>query len=541
MELRHIALIGAFGLFALDPSAAFAADPPAPAPAAAASTPAAPTPRFDILAFQVLGSTRLKTIDIERAIYPFEGPQRTEADVESARAALQNLYDKAGYPTVSVVIPPQRTSSSGGLITLQVDEQRIGRLRVTGAKWYSPDDVARAAPSLKEGEVPNFKDVQKDIVALNQSADRRVTPEIKAGTAPGTIDVDLKVEDKLPLHGSLELNNRSSPNTSDLRLAGTLHYDDLWQLGHSLTLTAQTAPERTSDARVFSGSYLAKFGASPYSLLGYAVRSDSNVAAISDFNVIGNGVMYGLRLIRTLTPKEGFFHSLSFGIDDKDFKEDTLFGADRSSAPIHYFPLVAAYNASWAHGENSTEFGVTATANLRGLGDGDAMFDNKRFLARSNFFHLRLDASRTMTFWGGYQLYAHAQTQFSNEPLISNEEFSIGGLDTVRGYLESTAVGDTGAAVQTELRSKPLLTGRYGIDNLRLYAFFDAGYARIHDPLPEQLASDTLSSTGIGAVLRAFGHFNTSLNLAVPLSHPGSPDERKRNNLDLMFRTWGDF
>jgi hemolysin activation/secretion protein len=531
MELRFIALVGVFCALGCCPHAAFAGDPPAPPQKTAVA-------HFDILAYQVLGSTKLSVADIERAVYPFAGPTRTEADVESARAALQSLYDKRGFPTVSVSIPAQ--DARNGLITLQVDEQHIGRLRVVGAKWFSPDDVARAAPSLAAGGVPNFKDVQRDIVALNQLPDRRVTPEIKAGTAPGTVDVDLKVDDKLPLHESLELNNRSSANTSDLRLTGTVHYDNLWQRGDSFSLSAQTAPERPSDARVFSGSYLARFGDSPLSLLGYAVRSDSKVAAIADFNVIGNGLLLGLRLVRTLPAREGFFHSLSIGLDDKNFKEDTVFGSDRSSAPIHYFPWSAAYNASWMHKDSSTDFGVTATANLRGIGDGEANFDAKRFLAKANFFHLRVDASHTLAFAGGYQFYAHLLSQFSTEPLISNEQFSIGGAETVRGYDESAALGDYGAATQLELRSREL-GGKHHLDNLRLHAFFDQGYARIHDPLPEQRVSETLASTGIGATVRAFGHLNGSFDLALPLSNPGNEFAGKGNRLDFLFRTWGEF
>jgi len=529
MELRKAALAGVLIALGFRPLVATAAEQPA--------APPKPVAHFDILAFQALGSTQLSVSDIERAVYPFAGPQRTEADVESARAALQSLYDKRGFPTVSVTIPAQDARS--GLITLKIDEQRIGRLRVVGAEHYSPDDVARAAPSLKEGSVPNFKDVQRDIVALNQLPDRRVTPEIKAGTAPGTVDVDLKVDDKLPLHGSLELNNRSSANTSDLRLTGTVRYDNLWQLGHSFTLTAQTAPERPSDARVFSASYLARFGSSPVSLLAYAVRSDSKVAAIADYNVIGNGTMVGLRMVRTFPAREGFVHSLSVGVDDKDFKEDTLFGSDRSSAPIHYFPLVAAYNANWLHEKSSTEFGVTATANLRGIGDGEDRFDAKRFLAKANFFHLRVDASHTRTLAGGYQFYVHFQSQFAAEPLISNEQFSIGGAETVRGYLESAALGDFGAAGQVELRSRDL-GGKHGLDNLRLHAFYDHGYVRIHDPLPEQRASQTLASAGLGATMKAFGHLNGSIDLAVPLSDPGD-GAVKRERLRAVCRLWGEF
>jgi hemolysin activation/secretion protein len=533
MELRLVALVGVFCALGCCPRTAFAQT--------ASSAPPHPTAttHFDILAFQVLGSTKLSVPDIERAVYQFEGPKRSEADVESARAALQALYDKRGFPTVSVTIPEQDTRS--GLITLQINEQRIGRLRVVGAKYFSPDDVQRNAPSLAEGQVPNFKDVQSDIVALNQLPDRRVTPEIKAGVAPGTVDVDLDVNDTLPLHGTLELNNRNSANTSPLRLTGTVHYDDLWQRGDSLSVTAQTAPDRPSDAEVFSASYLAHFGNSPFSLLTYAVRSDSNVAAISDFNVIGNGTLLGVRLVRNLPTREGFFQSVSFGIDDKNFNEDTVFGSTSSTAPIHYFPLSLAYNANWMHDNSTTQLGLTATANVGGLSDSDDNFDAKRFDAKADFFHLRLDGSRTLTFGGGYQFYTHVQAQFANEPLISNEEFSIGGLDTVRGFFESAALGDNGVAAQVEVRSRPFANEKDHVDNMRLIAFVDAGYARILDPLPEQLASDTLVSAGVGLTLRAYGHFNSAIDFAFPLSSPNALDASKREGVNALFRLWGEF
>ena len=126
MELRFVAQVGVLCALGWSSLTAFAADPPVPP-----QKDKAPVAHFDVMAFQVLGSTKLSVADIERAIYPFEGPKRTEADVESARAALQALYDKRGFPTVSVTVPAQDARS--GLITLQIDEQRIGRLRVVGA------------------------------------------------------------------------------------------------------------------------------------------------------------------------------------------------------------------------------------------------------------------------------------------------------------------------------------------------------------------------------------------------------------------------
>ncbi|WP_372393822.1 ShlB/FhaC/HecB family hemolysin secretion/activation protein [Xanthomonas sp. NCPPB 3582] len=522
MDLRSIAV---FGLLASG------------APCAFADQPEASVVRFDIMAYQVLGNTQLQAGKIERAVYPFLGPQRSAADVEGARAALQSLYETAGLATVAVSIPEQDAAS--GLITLQVSEQRIGQVRVVGADYYSPDDVIAGAPSLAEGSVPNFKDVQRDIVALNQLPDRRVTPQVQAGTRPNTVDVDLNVDDALPLHGSLELNNRKSANTSELRLSAAVHYDNLWQRGHSFNFSAQTAPQNPDDARVYSASYLARFAQSPFSVLGYSVRSDSEVAAINNYNVIGNGSLSGLRLIRALGNREGFFHSLSIGVDYKNFKEDTLFGSDRSSAPIKYAPLSAAYNASWVRPRSTSTLTFTATANLRGVGDDAAQFDAKRYQAKPNFMHLRADVAQTRTLGQDYQLYAHVQTQLAAEPLISNEQFSLGGLDSVRGYDESQALGDFGAAAQLELRSPSFQSAAARlVQEARVYAFVDGGYARIREPLPEQRISETLISTGVGLTVKAFAHLNGTLDIAAPLS---SPDGHTSDDINVLFRLWGEF
>jgi hemolysin activation/secretion protein len=76
---------------------------------------------------------------------------------------------------------------------------------------------------------------------------------------------------------------------------------------------------------------------------------------------------------------------------------------------------------------------------------------------------------------------------------------------------------------------------------MRLIAFVDAGYARILDPLPEQLASDTLVSAGVGLTLRAYGHFNSAIDFAFPLSSPNALDASKREGVNALFRLWGEF
>lgn len=134
---------------------------------------------------------------------------------------------------------------------------------------------------------------------------------LRAGKAPGTVDVDLEVEATLPLHGSIEINNQHNQQTSALRTAATVSYDNLWQMGHSASFTYQVAPQNRSDAEVFSGSYLARIPHSDWSFLAYAVKSNSAVAALASTDVIGKGSIFGARAIADLPGSDSFFQSLT--------------------------------------------------------------------------------------------------------------------------------------------------------------------------------------------------------------------------------------
>ncbi|MEI9898610.1 MAG: hypothetical protein WDN28_33330 [Chthoniobacter sp.] len=88
-----------------------------------------------------------------------------------------------------------------GVVFLEVVETKVGRLRVKGSRYYSLDAVRKGAPSIAPGNVPNFNDLTREMVGLNQWPDRRVTvtsDSIRPGVEPGTVDIDLMVKDTFP-------------------------------------------------------------------------------------------------------------------------------------------------------------------------------------------------------------------------------------------------------------------------------------------------------------------------------------------------------
>jgi hemolysin activation/secretion protein len=457
---------------------------------------------FDALEFVVEGNTVLSQVQIERAVYPFLGRARRIQDVEKARAALEKAYHDAGYLTVLVDIPEQQVRA--GVVRLKVTEGSVERVRVRGARYYAQGEIRERVPALEESGAPFFPEVQSQVAQLNRGADRRVTPVLKPGVGPGTVEVELNVEDKLPFHGGVELNNRYSANTTRLRLSGMLRYDNLWQKDHSLTLIAQTAPQETKEVQVVSASYLMPAFRPGDLVAFYAVESRSDVAAIGTVGVIGRGRIAGARAFLPLQSSGAYFHTLSLGIDYKDFDENVLLhGADSVSTPISYAPLSLQYSATRQDRGGTTQLDLGLHAGVRGLlGSTEAEFANKRFKASANYLYFRGDAQRTQTLPKGWSLVGRFDVQLTDQPLISNEQFAAGGYDSVRGYLEAEQLGDYGLRGMLELRAPQFKTGYESVQQFNAIAFLEGADLRVTDALPGQAARFTLLSAGLGLRLR---------------------------------------
>jgi hemolysin activation/secretion protein len=511
------------------------AQPPPASPAQSAAPAAAKPPerRVDIDAYDVDGNTILDQEAIESAVYPFLGPQRTREDVESAQKALEQAYQSRGYQSVVVEIPPQTVTN--GIVKLHVVEAPVGRLRVVGSHYYLPSTIKSQVPALAAGNVPNIQQAQAELNDVNRLPDRRVTPILKPGQVPGTIDVDLHVTDTLPLHASAEVNNDHSPNTDPLRAIATVHYDDLWQMGQSASFTFLRAPQNVHSGQVFSGSYLAPVWGSPWNILVYGYESNSDVNTLGGTNVLGNGWTVGTRGVLQLPSFGDFAQTFNFGADYKHFLEGITFGTSGSNAIVDYMPLSVAYNLNWVTPDTEVTSQTSAVLGTRGLGSTPEEFENNRAFATANFIHLNEDITFTQHLpYDTLGVFRFAG-QLADQPLLSSEQFAAGGLTSVRGYLQSEAIGDDGLLESNELRS-PSLTkfvspwlDMSAIDDWRVYGFADLAHVWILGALPGQTNAFTLESIGAGMRIGALGHLIGLIDVGLPLrSGPATPARKPR-------------
>jgi hemolysin activation/secretion protein len=515
-----------------------------------------PAPTFDILEFQVEGNSVLSVGAIERAVTPFLGEGKQMASVEAARVALEKAYQGAGFLTVFVDVPEQRVE--GGIVILNVTEGRIERLKVSGSRYFSQGYIREKVPELADGRVPNFNEVQRQLALVNRTEERRVQPIMRAGVTPGTVETELKVDDKLPLFGSVEINNRAAADTKPLRLTATARYENLFQLDHSIALSFSTAPQDTAESRVLSINYTIP-GADQAAWVGYFVNSDSNVAALGDVNVLGKGRTFGLRYVRPVTSAAADeTHSISLGLDYKDMKEDTRSGSNLISTPLRYLPFQLGYNGSFDHGaRRSTLLSLQAAVAFRAIlqrnvdcpGGTADQFACKRQGGDGGFATLRTDVRHSMPLGAASagSLNLRLGAQMATGPVPSGEQYTIGGAETVRGYHEAEGAGDRGVLGSVEWRSADLgvRLSRWFDDEAApqstsllsqayALAFVDVARAYVFEPATGQAPHISLAGAGFGLRVKVRKSVSGELDLAWPLKASiATPDRSPRAHMRL--------
>ena len=494
-----------------------------PATVVAMPAAAAQEAHFDVHEYRVLGNTVLSNREIETVLYPLLGDHKTLSDVEVARVALEKAYHDRGFATVFVDIPEQEVADK--IVRLKVTEGRLHEVHIAGARYFSERKILAAVPEAAKDAVPNVQELQKQLSAVNvTTADRSVVPILKAGPLPGTVDLALNVDDHLPLHGGLEVNNQYTPGTKPLRATASLSFANLFNELDNLSLQYQSSPQDFAQVKVLAANYA--WGALENGLHPslYFIDSNSNVPAVSTLGVLGKGQIIGSKLSFPLTDAPGMPLSLTFGIDYKHFLESIALASQTAqlppgqtaNTPISYVNLSFAFGGNWSSDSLMGALSAAADFGPRGAPNNSGTFANKRFKGDGNYFYVKVDGSLNFHLPKGVQLILRGDGQFAVEPLITNEEFSITGANAVRGYLEAESLTDSGLVGSVQLQSPIWQIKTFPVGDV--FVFYDTGHAHVIDALPGEPVSLVLHSWGAGLNLVPGKWVTGSLTWADPLS-----------------------
>jgi hemolysin activation/secretion protein len=152
--------------------------------------------------------------------------------------------------------------------------------------------------------------------------------------------------------------------------------------------------------------------------------------------------------------------------------------------------------------------------------------------ARPHYVSLQLGANRIQTIYKDWSVKLHADGQWADGALISNEQYAMGGTTGVRGYQDGQAYGDTGWRFSIEPQTPLMNIGMVGNEGheepcwVRASVFLDYGKIYLLEkPPPGSDSSESFCGAGWAVTANIGSHMDWRLTVAWPLiSHAGESD-----------------
>ena len=158
-------------------------------------------------------------------------------------------------------------------------------------------------------------------------------------------------------------------------------------------------------------------------------------------------------------------------------------------------------------------------------------------IGSSSFTKANFDMSRLQPLSDGFSILTAAIGQFSFEPLLTDEQFSLGGADYGRAFDPAEALGDSGLGGKAEVRYDGFVGNSY-FDSYQLFTYVDIGEAWTRGVAN---GNSSVSSTGLGARLRLTDNFSGAVEADFPLMWTAPDASSYRTNPRLFFSVTARF
>ena len=130
---------------------------------------------------------------------------------------------------------------------------------VEGAKWFNPDKF-KDEVSLREGETVDGDQLQEDVRWLNTNPFRSTDLAFQPREAPGTTDVILEVNDRMPLRFFFTYDNYGIDLTGKNRLSTGFNFGNLFNLDQQLNFQYTTSTQEIFNSlNAYSASWIVPF------------------------------------------------------------------------------------------------------------------------------------------------------------------------------------------------------------------------------------------------------------------------------------------
>jgi hemolysin activation/secretion protein len=459
---------------------------------------------------------------------------------------ISDFYHEKGFILAQAFIPAQ--SVRNGEIIVQVLEGRLSSVTIEGNKSYSSKALLRPFNPIIGSPVEKSS-IESALLTLTNYPGVSAVGVLGAGQDVGTTNLTVRVQREDPFEFEASLDNEGSRFAGKNRGQVSTSFNDLFGIADRLRAYALYAfDESDSNANGLYGglSYDAPiFGPRDslhvdYSHNAYEV---GNVTAdIASLESKGDSDTAELGYRHAFLPSR--LGSSSVGLTAAR-KEATFrqLHTDRFKDKLATLTVDYNWNRIDTRFRGINQFAIGYSHGFKGvlgsLDDYDvaAPVPASRFGATGDFDKATLNAQRLQRITSSVSFLLRVNGQYSSDRLVSLEQVSIGGADSVRAYPVAEALADTGGTATGELivgapgfADRPAFGNRTWGQVLQLSLFFDYGLGQIHDPLPNQAGTIHLAGWGGAVQFNLPGRAFARLDVATPTS-----DFEPTNGKDMQY------
>lgn len=399
------------------------------------------------------GARLMPASDQARLTDRFAGQCLGAAEIEKLLGEITKFYIDRGYVTTRAYLPGQDLSK--GTLKLLVIEGTIEKLSLEDGDKRS---VNTATLFPAEGQLLNLRDLEQGIDQVNQLSSNNASLDLQPGSRPGTSVVVIKNAPQKPWRVNVSADNQGSKSTGETQLGLSLSVDGLFNLNEALLLTHRRSVPSDRD-RMYSASdsinLSVPFGYSTASVsASRSVYTSSFIAASgNELQSRGSSETVSGTLERVMYRDQDSRLGVGATLSRKsshNYLENQFLAV--SSRALSVLDVEANY---WKAGA----WGVlqTSLSHSQGLSRWNALEDPSGLpddAPKAQFSKWGLNLNYTLPFELAGQTMGWSTSvtaQASNDVLYGSEQILIGGLYTVRGFVNSTLSGDDGFYVRNDL------------------------------------------------------------------------------------------
>jgi len=251
----------------------------------------------------------------------------------------------------------------------------------------------------------------------------------------------------------------------------------------------------------------------------------------------------GLRYQIQHPPKEAsrYRHSTTLGFDWKESNSDLYFGGRNvNNTSLQIFQMLFQHTLTRldAWGATQLTLGLTVSPGTINSANSDSNFTIARAGSDPTYAYFTGTLERTTRLGHGFAWVTEATGQYASEPLVSSEQFGMGGKNSVRGYEEYEVNADKGLYINNTLRKDKLHLRSFNESELNASPFIFWDYAfgeRLPTPASTRRGM-TLHSIGAGVDL-SFGESLSAYGIfGAQLQDSGFSDGRRNNKAHFGLR-----